>query len=193
MQRMAVGNRRTAPRRARRRGFIGGAAALALGGIWPWRGAEAAHTVRPWPSDRPAPPLDLVDLEGKRWRLEATVGNVVVLNFWATWCKPCRIEMPSLAAMAEQRRGDGVVVVAVNYLEAAEKIRRYLDGAPFKPPILLDSEGDATVAWTPRVFPSTVLIGRNGRPVQTVVGELDWRGAEAERLLEPLVAARRKA
>ncbi len=191
MQRMA-GNPRTAPRRTGRRVFVAGATALVLGSFWPWRGAEAAHTVRPWPSDRPAPPLDLVDLDGKRWRLEALAGKVVVLNFWATWCKPCRIEMPSLAAMAEQRRRDGVVVAAVNYLEAADKIRSYLDHAPFKPSILLDSDGDATVAWTPRVFPSTVLIGRDGRPVQTVVGELDWQGADAEELLAPLVAARRK-
>ena len=91
------------------------------------RRPSGAHVVRPWPSDRPVPPLDLVDLDGKRWRLEALAGKVVVLNFWATWCKPCRIEMPSLAAMAAQRRRDGVVVAAVNYLEAAEKIRSYLE------------------------------------------------------------------
>ena len=88
---------------------------------------------------------------------------------------------------------DGVVVAAVNYLEPAAKIRGYLERAPFEPPILLDSDGDATVAWTPRVFPTTVLIGRDGRPALTVVGELDWQGDEAKSLLEPLVAARRKA
>ena len=68
-------------------------------------------------------------------------------------------------------------------------IRRFLERSPFKPPILLDSDGDATVAWTPRVFPSTVLIGRNGQPAHTVVGELDWESAEARALLDPLVAA----
>ncbi len=68
-------------------------------------------------------------------------------------------------------------------------IRRFLERAPFKSPILLDSDGDATVDWTPRVFPSTVLIGRNGQPVHVVVGELDWEGAEAKALLDPLVAA----
>jgi thiol-disulfide isomerase/thioredoxin len=139
------------------------------------------------------PGLDLIDLDGKRWRLEALAGKVVVLNFWATWCVPCRVEMPSLAALAARRSRDGVVVVAVNYLEAAAKIRSYLEQAPFKPPILLDSDGDATVAWTPRVFPTTVLIGRDGRPAFTVVGELDWQGDEAQGLLEPLVAAQRKA
>jgi len=55
--------------------------------------------------------------------------------------------------------------------------------------VLLDSDGDATMAWTPRVFPSTVLVGRNGVPAQVVVGELDWEGAEAKALVDSLVAA----
>jgi thiol-disulfide isomerase/thioredoxin len=192
MQRM-TGNPRTAARRASRRGLLAGGALLLLGTVVPYRFANAAHVVRPWPADRPVPALDLVDLDGKRWRLEALAGQVVVLNFWATWCEPCRLEMPSLAAMAARRQGDGVVVAAVNYLEASEVIKRFLEHSPFKPPILLDSDGDATVAWTPRVFPSTVLIGRNGQPAHTVVGELDWESAEARTLLDPLIAAPRKA
>jgi thiol-disulfide isomerase/thioredoxin len=119
-------NHRTAPGRLGRRAVVAAGVALLLGGVVPWRVARAAHVVRPWPSDRPVPPLDLVALDGKRWRLEAIAGKVVVLNFWTTWCKPCRIEMPSLAAMAARRRSDGVVVAAVNYLEAPEKIRSYL-------------------------------------------------------------------
>ena len=72
------------------------------------------------------------------------------------------LEMPSLEAMAARRRREGVVVAAVNYKEAPEVIRGFLERSPFEPPILLDSDGDATVAWTPRVFPSTVLVGRDG-------------------------------
>jgi thiol-disulfide isomerase/thioredoxin len=185
-------NPRTAPGGVRRRCLLAGMALL-TGAVLPYRFARAAHVIRPWPADRPVPALDLVDLDGKRWRLDSLGGQVGVLNFWATWCEPCRLEMPSLAAMAARRRGDGVVVVAVNYLEAPEVIRRFLERSPFKPPILLDSDGDATVAWTPRVFPSTVLIGRDGQPAQTVVGELDWESAEARSLLDPLVAAGRKA
>ena len=192
MERM-VSNRRTAPGRPRRRSVVARGLALALGSVVPWHLARAAHVVRPWPSDRPVPALELVDLDGKRWQLEALAGKVVVLNFWATWCVPCRIEMPSLAALAARRGSDGVVVAAVNYLEPAAKIRDYLERAPFAPPILLDSDGDATVAWTPRVFPTTVLIGRAGRPALTVVGELDWQGDEAQSLIEPLVSAGRKA
>ena len=176
----------------RRRTSLAAVAVVVAGVACPWRFAAAAAVVRAWPAERPAPPLDLADLAGRRWRLDAYAGQVVVLNFWATWCEPCRAEMPSLDAMAARRRGDGVVVVAVNYREAPEVIRAFLERAPFKPPILLDSDGDATVAWTPRVFPSTVIVGRDGRPVHVVVGDLDWQGGEAKALLDPLVAASRK-
>ena len=134
------------------------------------------------------PALDLVDLGGKPWRLEELAGQVVVLNFWATWCEPCRVEMPSLESMAARRRASGVVVVAVNYREAPDVIRGFLERSPFEPPILLDRDGDATIAWTPRVFPSTVIVGRDGQPVQVVVGELDWESGEAKALLDPVVA-----
>ena len=186
-------NRRASPLQpARRRGLVG-ATALSIGLALPWRPAAAAHVVRAWPAARPVPPLDVVDLAGKPWRLEALAGQVVVLNFWATWCEPCRLEMPSLDAMAARRRREGVVVAAVNYKEAADVIRRFLERAPFKSQILLDADGDATVTWTPRVFPSTVLIGRNGQPVHVVVGALDWESDEARALLDPLVAASAKA
>jgi thiol-disulfide isomerase/thioredoxin len=176
-----------------RRGALGRAGALVLAAALPPRLASAADVVRAWPAGRPAPPLDIDDLGGRRWRLEPLAGQVVVLNFWATWCEPCRVEMPSLDAMAARRRSEGVVVAAVNYREGADVIRRFLARAPFSSPVLLDVDGDATVAWTPRVFPSTVLVGRNGQPAHVVVGELDWEGAEARALLDPLVASRARA
>jgi thiol-disulfide isomerase/thioredoxin len=186
-------NRRASPCWPARRAGLLRAAAVGIGLALPWRFAAAGHAVRAWPSGRPVPPLDVVDLAGKPWRLQALAGQVVVLNFWATWCEPCRLEMPSLDAMAARRRRDGVVVAAINYKESPDVIRRFLERAPFKAQILLDSDGDATANWTPRVFPSTVIIGRNGVPVHVVVGELDWESAEARALLDPLVAASGRA
>lgn len=175
-----------------RRGTLGlGAAALCVVAGWP-RPAQAAHVVRSWPAAKPVPAFDLADLDGKRWNLAALSGRVVVLNFWATWCEPCRIEMPSLEAMAARRHKDGVTVAAINYRETPEVVRRFLEQLPFKVPILLDRDGDAAMTWTPRVFPSTVLIGRDGRPLHTVLGELDWEGADAKALLDPMIAAPRK-
>ncbi len=140
---------------------------------------------------RPVPGLDLADLDDHRWSLAALVGRVVVLNFWATWCEPCRAEMPSLAALAARMRAEGVVVLAINYKEPPALIRQFVERLPFTAPVLLDADGDATFAWSPRVFPSTVLIGRDGRPTVSVLGELDWGGTVARELLEPLIAKAR--
>ncbi len=151
--------------------------------------ASAAHVVKPWPEARPVPALALDDLDGRTWRLDAALGKVVVVNFWATWCEPCRLEMPSLSALAESGRTSGLTVVAVNYREPAAKMREFVDSATLKARVLLDADGDAATQWTPRVFPSTVVVGRDGRPACTVVGDLDWVGDEAKRLLAPLLAA----
>ncbi|MDQ2926990.1 MAG: TlpA family protein disulfide reductase [Pseudomonadota bacterium] len=151
--------------------------------------AFAASVVRPWPAARPVPGLDLADLDGKRWTLPGLAGKVVLLNFWATWCEPCRIEMPSLDALAERYRKRDLVILAVNYRESAAVIRTFLEHMPYKATILLDAEGDAAVEWTPRIFPSTVLIGRDGKPHETVLGDLDWGSAAARALVEPLLAA----
>jgi thiol-disulfide isomerase/thioredoxin len=165
---------------------------LALGA-----GAYVARTtITPSPVGNEATALlgtSLPDLDGHEQSIGQWRGKVIVVNFWATWCAPCRVEMPSLDAMAARRGREGVVVAAVNYKEAPDVIRRFLERAPFKSQILLDAEGDATVHWTPRVFPTTVLVGRNGRPAQVVVGELDWEGEEARAVIDPLVAASGRA
>jgi thiol-disulfide isomerase/thioredoxin len=168
---------------------LGAAAAATL--AWPLA-AHAAHTVREWPADKPTPPLQLTGLDGKRWNLAALEGRPVLINFWASWCEPCRAEMPALEQLAARHRKAGLVVLSVNYKEAPEVIRKFLDARPFSLPVLLDAEGDAAGAWTPRVFPTTVLIDRSGRARQSVMGELDWSGETAAALVAPLLAKRRR-
>ena len=163
-------------------------AALALPGV-----ARAAHVVRPWPAGRPTPTLALNDLDGKAWSLAALKGRPVILNFWASWCEPCRAEMPSLELLATRHERAGLAILAVNYKEPLPKIQRFLEVLPFSLPILLDPDGDAASLWTPRVFPTTVLIGRDGVPRQSVIGELDWMDGTASALIEPLLVPARVA
>ena len=166
-------------------------AALAAAG-WPSR-AHAAHVVRPWPEGKAAPALSLADLDGKMWNLAALKGQVVALNFWATWCEPCRAEMPSLELLAAQHERDGLTILAVNYKESLPTVKRFLETLPFSLPILLDRDGNATGDWTPRIFPTTVLIDRAGVPRLSVLGELEWNGPVARELVAPLLAARVKS
>jgi len=151
-------------------------------------GAQA-HQLRPWMATRPAPPLSLSDLDGKTWELPALQGRAVLLNFWATWCEPCVEEMPSLEAMAKRHWADPLVVLTVNYQETEPGIRRFLERVPLTLPVLLDRDGSATKAWTPRVFPTTVMIDRNGRPRQQIVGAVNWAGNEARQWVHDLLAS----
>jgi thiol-disulfide isomerase/thioredoxin len=184
--------RPTGPCRTTRRRALGMAVAATSAWIVPAR-ARAAHALRPWPADRPTPPLRLADLDGKSWDLAALNGRPVVLNFWASWCEPCRAEMPSLELLATRHERAGLVILSVNYREPVATIRRFLEVLPFSLPVLLDPDGAAVAAWTPRVFPTTVLIDRGGVPRHSVIGELDWLGAEAGRVVEPLLSPRRLA
>jgi len=163
---------------------------LAASSAWlvPSVQASSAYEWRRWDTQRVVPRLDLAHADGSRWRLADQRGHVVVANFWATWCEPCRDEMPSLARLAEREAARGLRVVAINYREPAAKAERFMAGLGLKLPVLLDTDGEAAVAWTPRIFPSTVLIGRRGRPAGVLVGEIDWTGDAATALLAPLLA-----
>ena len=185
MQRMSSMPDRVA-RPGRRRALLAGLGLAAAG--WPALQARAGYLVRPWEADRAVPRLELTDLAGRPWSLAALRGRAVAMNFWASWCEPCRDEMPSLERLAQRHEAEGLVVVAINYKEQVPAIRRFLEAQPVALPILLDRDGAAASAWTPRVFPSTVLVDRIGQPRQVVVGELDWAGAAARELVAPLLA-----
>lgn len=151
---------------------------------------EPGHEWRRWPAGRAAPRLELPTLDGARWSLAAQRGRVVVANFWASWCGPCRAEMPSLELMATRHAADGLVVVCINYQESPATIRRFTESIDLSLPVLLDADGEAARAWTSRLFPSTVLIDRRGQPQGVLMGEVDWGGPAARARLAPLLGAR---
>lgn len=185
---------------ARRRVMIRGAAAL-LGGstlegggatfgtVARAQSAEAPLVHRPWPNGQPTPPLVLPLHEGGgSWSLDEARGLVVVLNFWAGWCEPCRTEMPSLELFVQRHECDGLVVMAINYRESDAAIGRFLAQMPVSLPILRDTDGAVARDWGVRVFPTTVLVGRDGRARFCVIGEADWLAPELRSLLGPLLA-----
>lgn len=136
--------------------------------------AEPQAQRRPWPRGTATPGLELPDLDGRPWRLAERRGRVVALNFWASWCQPCREEMPSLELMAQRHEAEGLDVVAVNFKEGGGTIRRFLEATPLDLPVLRDADGLVARSFGVRVFPSTVFIGRDGRAAFTVVGAADW-------------------
>ena len=142
-----------------------------------------AQELRPW-SGGAAPPLLLQDLDGRKHRLEDYRGKVVLINFWATWCEPCRDEMPSMNKLRAALGGMPFAVLAVNLAEPESRIKRFLEQVPLDFPVLLDRDTATAKAWKARILPASFLVGPDGRIRYSVLGEFDWT---QERVREAIV------
>ncbi|MGH8680081.1 MAG: peroxiredoxin family protein [Burkholderiales bacterium] len=135
--------------------------------------AAGAAELRPWTGGA-TPPLVLQDLNGRTHRLADYRGKVVLVNFWATWCEPCREEMPSIERLRQSLAGQPFEVLAVNIGEPLGRIERFLEKMPLGFPMLLDRDTGVAKAWKARVVPATFLVGPDGRIRYVHYGELDW-------------------
>jgi thiol-disulfide isomerase/thioredoxin len=137
----------------------------------------AAEVLKP-AGRAPAPPLELADLQGAKHRLADYRGSAVLVNFWATWCVPCREEMPSIERLRASLEGQKFIVLAVNLGEPESRIRKFLDTVPVRFAVLLDRDGKVSKAWQARVLPATYIVGPDGAIRYRHVGELDWSKPE---------------
>jgi len=146
----------------------------------------AAKGLTPWKGGA-TPALVLRDLDGREHRLDAYRGKVVVLNFWATWCEPCRDEMPSFNRL-KARMGDApFAILAVNMAEGEARIGEFLQQVPVEFPVLLDRDSGVSKAWRARLLPYTVVLDPALRIRYTALGELDWSAPAVEASLRKLL------
>ena len=132
-----------------------------------------AAELQPWRGG-PAPALELRALDGPTHRLVDYRGKVVLVNFWATWCEPCRDEMPSMQRLKEKLAGRPFAVLAVNLDEPEARIRSFLTRMKVDFTVLLDPGRVAAKSWNARILPASFVIGTDGKIRYGVVGELDW-------------------
>jgi thiol-disulfide isomerase/thioredoxin len=121
-----------------------------------------------------APDFTTQTLEGQEKGLDDFRGRLVLLNFWATWCPPCRLEMPSLEKLYREFGGQGLEVVAMNFMEGPEVVTRFIKENGLTFPVLLDSNGEIAQRYNVRGLPVTVLIGRQGNLLAKSIGYKDW-------------------
>jgi thiol-disulfide isomerase/thioredoxin len=133
----------------------------------------AAQQLKPWTGGA-TPPLALQDLEGRVHRLEDYRGRVVLVNFWATWCEPCREEMPSINRLRAALAGQPFEVLAVNLAESEPRIRRFMEQVPLEFTVLMDRDSAIAKTWRARLLPVSFLIDPEGRIRYSVLGEIDW-------------------
>lgn len=146
----------------------------------------SAGELRPWTAGA-TPALALAGLDGRTYDLGAYRGRVVLVNFWATWCEPCREEMPAMNALRRSLAGRPFEVLAVNLGEPESRIRRFLETMPLDFPVLLDRDMAAAKAWQARVLPASFVVGPDGRIRYSALGALDWSEERVRRAIAGLL------
>ena len=173
----------------RRSGLLAGAvlvaAALTVG---PVRAGQVefpqAFGIQPIPEPPQAPEISAKDPDGRRLRLAEFRGKVILVNFFATWCEPCREEMPALERLYKAYREHGFVVLGVNFREGAGTVRGFLAETKVSFPTVLDENGSVTTAYGIRPLPASFLVGRDGRILWRAFGARPWDARDFRKYLE---------
>lgn len=135
-----------------------------------------------------APDFELADVYGRPDRLSNHRGKVVLLNFWATWCGPCRVEMPAIQALHEDYAGRDFQVLSVaGDLEGASRVGPYMEELGITFPGLIDAGGVAQDLYLVNALPMTFLLDRNGVVAYKLVGFFDWNLPKFRGLVEELL------
>ena len=132
-----------------------------------------------------APPADLSTLDGRQLKLENLRGQVVLLNFWATWCGPCRTEVPELNSLQHDFAGRGLNVVGVSWDDSLEGVRGFQQEIPQSYTVALGGENLQDEFGGIRSLPETIVIDREGRVRQRIIGARDRAAFEA--IVKPLL------
>jgi peroxiredoxin len=134
------------------------------------------QTLTPLPDKPPAPAFDLAGPDGRRWRLADLQGKPMIINFWATWCPPCRAEMPSMQRAWEMVADEGILIIAINVGEDVGTVKRFLaqQQVPMRFPLPIDGDAEVTQSWPLKGLPTTFVVDPSGRIVYKATGEREW-------------------
>jgi peroxiredoxin len=134
----------------------------------------AGQSLTPLPGAVPAPDFALPDTNGRLHRLSDYRGKTVIINFWATWCPPCREEIPSMNRAWQQLRQEDVVMLAINMGEDEDTIFLFTADYPAEFPLLLDRDGAVIARWPVKGLPTTFIIAPDGSLAYRAIGGRAW-------------------
>lgn len=135
----------------------------------------------------PPPDFTLPGLDGGAITLSDLQGKVVLINFWATWCPPCREEMPSMEKVYRRFKDKDFTILAVDIMEHPDTVRRFARRYELTFPILLDANGEVTQKYVANAIPTSYIVDKEGKAVGKVIGPRNWDGEHARALLEALL------
>jgi len=144
-------------------------------------------TLKPFQGNPVPPSLNLFNVRGDRVIHNDYRGKVTIVNFWASWCRPCIEEIPSLNRLREQMKGRPFELISVDYSEDKSVIKKFMQEVDVDFPVLLDSDGKVSAKWNVLVFPSTFVIAPDGKIVYGVKGGIHWDNPEVIKQLKSLM------
>jgi len=185
------------------RGFIGWFLLLLLA-LWHWNGQGWAQPTRgeginyklvpnlePLKDKSPTPDFTLPTPSGKELSLKGVRGKLVLLNFWASWCIPCREEMPSMERLYQEYKKRDFVVFGVNVKDRQRDAVAFIKELKITFPVVFDPEGEVGLLYGAWGLPTTYLIGRKGEGLARVWGPANWYSAGARELIKVLLDEKR--
>lgn len=141
--------------------------------------AQQVGVLLPVEDTPPAPDFSLDDTEGRTHTLSDYQGKVVIVNFWASWCAPCRKEMPSMQRAWEQLRDQDVIMLAVNWGDDMATVERFTAALPpLEFPLVLGGDEDMIGEWDVKGLPTTVVVDPEGRKALRLIGDAEWDSPE---------------
>ena len=150
---------------------------------------EMSHSFTSLKPAKSASDFTLPDLDGKPVKLSDYRGKVVLVNFWATWCPPCRREMPSMERLSQRLKGQPFVILAVNQQEEADQVFAFtgqLEPAPTFP-ILFDRNSTVSHAWNVLGLPASFIVDKQGRVAYWAMGGREFDHPEIEQTIRALL------
>ena len=154
--------------------------------LWlPW--LIQAGELQPYSNELPTPALALQDSSGKTHELSHYRGQVVLVNFWASWCPPCIKEMPILERLKQKLQDQPFEILAINVGEQKYRVWKFTKLVDFELPVLLDPGKDTFESWGGGVLPTSFLLDSKGRIRYRVQGDLEWDSEEVVSLIEALI------
>ena len=121
-----------------------------------------------------AAPFNLADLAGTEHRLSDYQGQVLIVNFWASWCVPCREEIPAMNRANTLLKENNVQMLAINYGEDSSTVLDFLQQTPIEFTVLLDTDNRISKAWDIKVMPTTLILNSRGKIIERVLGPREW-------------------
>lgn len=119
-----------------------------------------------------APDFELVDLNGETHRLSDYKGQGVFLNFWGTWCEPCKTEMPAMDRQYAAYKNQGVQILAVNIAQSEFEVQKFINNLNVNFPVVIDKTKSVMTAYNIRPLPTTILVNPQGKVQKIITGEM---------------------